>query len=225
MSAQSFLRWSGWSLLIGGVISALFAVLEYNASPPFGTEGPAWQSWLGAVGGLLIILGMPALYEVHKDKLKVWGRVGFVLLSLGLLLEQVLFNIVTAVAGNVPPLLLQNVELSSSQTIPAIPSIAPVYLLTGFPFILGVLLFLMGSVLFGIAMALGHVFPRRFGWSLAITAVLAMCASSQNIIANTISTTASALFALIFSWIGYILAFRISQRPTGETGETTAPAP
>jgi hypothetical protein len=225
MATQSFFRWSGWSLLIGGVISALFAVLEYNASPPFGSEGPVWQNWLGVVGGLLIVLGIPALYEVHKSHLKTWGRVGFVLLLLGLLLEQVIFNIVTAVAGNVPPLFLQNVELSSSQTIPPIPSIAPVYLITGFPFILGIFLFLIGAVLSGIAMAIAGVFPRWTGWSLVITAVLAVCASAQNIISNTISTVAAALFALTFCWIGYMLALQISQILAGGTGETTSPAP
>jgi hypothetical protein len=222
VSAQSFFRWSGWLLLIGGIISALFAVLEYRTSPPFGIEVPAWQEWIGAVGGLFIILGMPTLYEVHMRKLKAWGRVGFILLLLGLLLEQVLFNIVMAVAGNLPPLLFQNVQMSSSQTIPPIPSIPPVYLFVGIMFVLGVFLFLIGSVLFGIAMALARVFPRWSGWSLVITAVLAVCGSSQNIISNTISTVTAALFALTLSWIGYILAFQMSQRLASETGQTTS---
>jgi len=225
VSAQSFFRWSGWLLLIGGIITALFDVFEYQARPPFAVEVPAWQEWIGAVGGLLIILGIPALYEAHNSRLKAWGRAGFILLLLGLLLEQVLFNIVTAVAGNVPPLLLQNVEFSSSQTIPAIPSIAPVYLFTGFPFILGVFMLLIGAVLSGTAIALAGVFPRWAGWSLVITAVLAVCVSSQDVISNTISTVTAALFALTLSWIGYILAFQMSQGLAGQTGETTSSVP
>jgi hypothetical protein len=225
MSAQSFLRWSGWSLLIGGIITALFAVIEHQASPPFGVEVPAWQEWIGAVGGLLIVLGMPALYEVHMRKIKTWGRVGFILLLLGLLLEQVLFNMGMAIVGNIPPLTLDNIEMSSSQTIPPIPSISPVYLFTGFPFVLGVFLFLIGAVLSGIAMARAGVFPRWAGWALVITAVLTVCGSSQGIIFNTISTVSAALFALTLSWIGYILAFQMSQGLVGGTGQTTSSVP
>lgn len=225
MSAQSFFRWSGWLLLIGGIITALFDVFEYQARPPFAVEVPAWQEWIGAIGGLLIVLGIPALYEMHKSRLKTWGRVGFILLLLGILLEQVLFNIVTAVAGSVPPLTLQNVEMSSSQTIPPIPLIAPVYLLTGFPFLLGILLFLIGAVLFGIAMARAGVFPRWIGWSLVITAVLTVCVSSQDVISNTISTVTAALFALTLSWIGYVLAFQMSQGLANQAGGTTSSVP
>jgi hypothetical protein len=211
MSTPSLLRWSGWSLLIGGLISAPGAALAYLISSSSRVAVPVGANWLEAIGGLLLLPGIVGIYCVYTHRLKFWEKAGFVLLFTGILLEQVLFHIITAVTGNAPALLFQNVELSSAQNIPTIPTIPLVTIL----FVVGAFLLLIGAVLTGIVIASAGIFPRWCGWLLVIMAILVVCGSSQGVI----STAASTLFALTLSYIGYLLVFQIS---TSQEGSLTS---
>jgi len=85
MSTTKLIRWSGLSLMLGGIVLAV----HYLTHPP----GETWQyaldplwvpsHWLGGIAYMLIPLGLMGLYARQSEKVGLPGLIGFILTFVG----------------------------------------------------------------------------------------------------------------------------------------------
>src|SRR5437879_4240559 len=101
MSSRTLYRWSGGTLLVGGVLSLVSSILSAFLYPGNNTTPQQILSapWLFTevmlfAGLLLISMGFPGCYLRQAARAGGLGFAGFVLLWLGLLLGGVSFSVV-----------------------------------------------------------------------------------------------------------------------------------
>jgi hypothetical protein len=160
-SLAALLRWSGLGLVAGGLLMAVATALH----PSRETTATILQAEVRLVAAhvlftlssLLILLGLPGLYGAHSVRMGRLGLFGFSLAFLGTMLVAVSGNF-----GFIAPVL----AAESPATIEAINLYLPVVALNGVAFA-G---FVVGFVLFGMAMAKTATLPRFSGLLLAVGA-------------------------------------------------------
>jgi DNA-binding NarL/FixJ family response regulator len=98
MSSQTLYRWSGIVLLVGSLFGVIGSILDTVLIPGHGETAQQILSTsytidasLFLAWALLLVMGLPGLYIRQATRAGVLGFVGFVLLSLGLLLGGVAF--------------------------------------------------------------------------------------------------------------------------------------
>ena len=138
MSTRLF-RISGWFLLFGGL---LMAVTNFHLS-----MSPVAAALINLLGGVLLLLGLPALYVGQATQVRWIGLVGLIIIWLDVLIFPVLQG---GIGGLVPAL-----------TPPA------------FLYIIGPLT-IIGTLLFGIMTMRAHVFPGWLGFCLFVGYTLAI---------------------------------------------------
>jgi hypothetical protein len=160
-SLAALRRWSGLALVGGGLLLAVATALHPSQETPgtiLGAEGRLVAAHvLFTVSSLLVLLGLPGLYGVESVRMGGLGLVGFLLAFMGTML--------TAVSGNfgfIAPVL----AAERPATIDAINVYLPVVALNGVAF--GG--FVVGFILFGMAMAKTATFPRSSGLLVAVGA-------------------------------------------------------
>jgi hypothetical protein len=138
MSTRLF-RISGWFLLFGGL---LMAVTNFHLP-----MSPVVAALINLLGGVLLLLGLPALYVRQATQVRWIGLVGLIIIWLDVLIFPVLQS---GIGGLVPAL-----------TPPA------------FLYIIGPLT-IIGTLLFGIMTIRARVFPGWLGFCLFVGYILAI---------------------------------------------------
>jgi hypothetical protein len=162
-SLAALLRWSGLALVGGGLLLAVATALH----PTRETTATILQAEVRLVAAhvlftlsyLLILLGLPGLYGVESVRMGRLGLVGFLLAFMGTTLVAVSGNF-----GFLAPVL----AAESPATIDAINLYQPVVALNGVAFA-G---FVVGFVMFGLAMARIPTLTRSSGLLVAVGAPL-----------------------------------------------------
>lgn len=160
MSPVKLIRWSGLSLMLGGIAIAL----HYLTHPPGETAQytlyPLWglAHWLGGIASLLILFGLVGVYLRQSEKVGVLGVIGFVLAFAGSALDvggQVIFGAIIQpfIAAQAPEWLDPVSPFASSTKL----ALALIYL----PL-------LLGYVLLGLATLRAGIFPRLGSWLIIL---------------------------------------------------------
>jgi hypothetical protein len=160
-SLPVLLRWSGVALAAGGLLMAVATLLHPSRETPT-TIVEAEVRLVAAhvlftLSSLLVLLGLPGLYGAASVRMGRLGLVGFLAAFTGTMLIAVSGNF-----GFLAPVL----ATQSPQTIDAINRYLPEVALNGVAF--GG--FVVGFVLFGVAMAKTASFPRPSGLLVAVGA-------------------------------------------------------
>lgn len=157
----ALLRWSGLALVAGGLLLVVATALHPSRETPatiLEAEGRLVAAHvLFTLSSLLVLLGLPGLYGAESERMGRLGLVGFLLAFMG--------NTLIAVSGNfgfIAPVL----AAESPETIYAINAYLPVVALNGVAF--GG--FVVGFILFGMAMAKAATLPRSAGLLVAVGA-------------------------------------------------------
>jgi hypothetical protein len=156
---------------------------------PFLIDASLFLAW-----PLLLAMGLPGLYLRQAARVGVLGFIGFVLLSLGVLLAGVGF---ATVQLTIYPYLAQSAPklLPSGGTGP-LAGILLWWIVPG-------LLLMAGNILFGIATVRSRVFPRWTGILLIVSAVVSIMGilplsssfdNIMNLVSNVVSFVALAGF-------------------------------
>ncbi len=167
------LRLSGWLLLVGGLFMAL-TVFHLHTSPTMATL-------ILTLGGVPLILGIPALYARQAKQIGWVGLVGLVIIWLDIFI----FPVRGAIASFIPGFRL------------------PDFLLVIGP------LTLVGALMFGITTIRAHGFPAWLGWSIFVGYIIAgignFLPNNLATIAPFIADPGEWLFWLSFSGFGFVL--------------------
>src|SRR5579859_7266569 len=135
--STSLFRISGWLLLLGGL---LMAVTNFHL--PMSSVAAAL---INLLGGVLLLLGLPALYVRQASQVRWIGLVGLILIWL----DTLIFPVLQGGLGS----------LVSALTPP------------DFLYIIGPLT-IIGTLLFGIMTIRARVFPRWLGFCLFVGYIL-----------------------------------------------------
>ncbi len=204
MASPTFFRWGGLALLIGSLVFAISVVISLFVPGPLGPSGPpvVWDAWIGAIGGLILLIGLPALYTVQSKSAGMIGLLGIIGLFVAFLLLAVVLNIIPAIAfANYvqPP-----GPLPTGQPQP------PLFVLI--IILVGSVLLIAGSVLFGLATLRTRAFASWTVWALMVLSVLSTLVFFLPFaVAALLGNIATILFVLLFTWFGYNLAFQTSR--------------
>jgi hypothetical protein len=196
----ALLRWSGLALVAGGLLLAVATALHPSRETP-ATILQAEVRLVAAhvlytLSSLLILLGLPGLYGAKSVRMGRLGLVGFLLSFLGTMLIAVSGDF-----GFIAPVL----AAESPATIDAINLYLPVVALNGAAF--GG--FVVGFVLFGLAMAKTATLPRASGLLVAVGAPAQVVgfAVAQTIAPAlwTVAVLGSVALGAGLAWPGYQL--------------------
>ena len=190
MSSATVYRLSGIALLIGGTLAAIGTIGQmFNDNP----LSPFWipVSLAVAIGLLLVILGLPAVYVRQMWRARTFGLIGFILFFLacvqfgggGGLTDIVLLPWITQLA----PGALNNPPLT--------------FFLY---FLVSKLLILLGSLLFGIATLRAGILPKGSAILLLVGGVLFIVGGRIHAVPYLVYL-GELLFFLSFVWFGFAL--------------------
>jgi hypothetical protein len=168
MNRSTLLRLSGYAAIVAGPLCVLGGMLhpidgDHAHSPEaLGTDHVLGSSSL-LIGTLLLLLSLPGIYGWLAPRLGRLGLVGYVLYFVGNLLNAVPHLVLMTFASHE---LAQHPEIvSKNDMIIAAPAFETEQVITAFGFILGLLLF-------GIALVRAHGVPRPIGIAAVAGAVL-----------------------------------------------------
>jgi hypothetical protein len=180
------MRWSGWLLFIGALLSILTLLVEitYPVLPIITASG-------SMIGGLLIVVGLPATYMKQSAAMGILGRVGFLLLLLAWLVTMLGVNLTDIIV-------IATIAHPTAKSVPAL--IVNIINLTS-------LLMLIGTLIYGVLTLRARIFPTAAGW-LMISTVVVMTLSL--FLASALATLLYAIGELLltsaFARMGYALA-------------------
>jgi len=200
LSLATLLRWSGLALVAGGLLLAVASVLH----PSRETTATILQAEVRLVAAhvlftlssLLVLLGLPGLYGAESVRMGRLGLAGFLAAFTGTALVAVSGNF-----GFLAPVL----AAKSPQTIDAINAYLPVVAFNVVAFV-G---FVVGFVLFGMAMAKTATLPRASGTLVAVGAPAQVVgfALAQTVSPAlwTVTILGSVALGVGLAWPGYQL--------------------
>ena len=174
-------------LLIGGAVLLAISIFMISTKPVVNRSFSPTESLLTFLGGLLLIVSLPAMYSVQSAASRLPGLIGYVTLQVGMLF-------LVAIAA--PRLLISSFNEPIGESLTA--------------FILGIALFI-GLLVTGIAVLQAGVFPRATGiLILAATAGFFFVFFVAEFLPALAGQVGSAIFALLlglaFAWIGFSMA-------------------
>ena len=199
-SLAALRRWSGLALVAGGLLLAVATALHPSQETPatiLGAEGRLVAAHaLFTLSSLLVLLGLSGLYGTQSVRMGRLGLAGFLLAFTGTTLVAVSGNF-----GFLAPVL----AAESPATIDAINAYLPVVALNGVAF--GG--FVVGFILFGMAMAKTATFPRSCGILVAVGAPSQVLAFALAQIVSpawwTVAILGSLALGAGLGWPGYQL--------------------
>jgi hypothetical protein len=183
---------------IGAILSSLFIILIPGPEGPTGI-GSIPTNIVAVLSGLLLLVGLPALYRAQAKQMGILGLVGVVLLW------------IAAVSNLLVLTSVQLLDLTVRGVIPHPEGHGPPPAAV-IPAVLGGVLVLIGGVIVGITTIRAHVFAAAIGWVILISSVLliplAFVSGNPNGLLNTILTnTDFALFYAGLAWAGVAIGF------------------
>jgi hypothetical protein len=180
------MRWSGWVLFIGALLS--IAILLVEITVPLSLVIIAIVS---LIGGLLVAVGLPATYMKQGDAMGMLGRVGFLLLLLTWL--------VTTLGVNIEDIVVTaTIAHPSATSVPA--TIVNILNLTS-------MLMLIGTLIYGVLTLRAHIFPKAAGWLMISTViVMTLALFINNVFAPLLYAIGNILLLSGFARMGYMLA-------------------
>jgi hypothetical protein len=197
-SLAALLRWSGLALIAGGLLMVVASALH----PSRETTATILEAEVRLVAAhvcftlssLLVLLGLPGLYGAHSVRMGRLGLIGFLLAFLGTTLVAVSGNF-----GFIAPVL----AAESPATIDAINAYLPEVALNAVAFI-G---FVVGFVMFGMAMAKTATLPRSSGLLVAMGAPIQLLGFAMGQFVSralwTIGILGSVALGVGLAWPGY----------------------
>jgi hypothetical protein len=186
-------------LLVGAIGTILSFLLIFLIPGPDGLGGPESipTNVVFVISGLLLLVGLPALYRAQAKQIGILGLVGVVLLWVGMVLVLLVLSFVQildiAVPGSIPH--------------PGGDGPPPLALI---PAIVGQVLILVGGVIVGITTIRAHIFASAIGWVMTITSVLVLLTALLNntgVLGMIIADSARALVFASLAWAGATLSF------------------
>jgi hypothetical protein len=194
------IRLNGQFLLVGAIGAILSLLLIFLIPGPDGLSGPESiaTNVVAVLSGLLLLVGLPALYRAQAKQIGILGLVGVVLLWVGMVLVLLVLSFVqildVAVPGSIPH--------------PGGDGPPPLALI---PAIVGQVLILVGGVIVGITTIRSHIFASAIGWVMTITSILVLLTAPLNntgVLGMIIANSARALVFASLAWAGATLSFR-----------------
>jgi hypothetical protein len=159
--SAALLRWCGLALVPAGVLMAVATLLHPSretAATIIATEVALVAAhFLYTLAWLLVLLGLPGFYASQRRGMGQLGLAGFVAAFCGTYLIAVTGNF-----GFFAPVMAKE----APATLDAIGQYSPVVVING----LAAVLFMIGYLLFGIAMAKTATLPRLSGLLVAVGA-------------------------------------------------------
>lgn len=211
MSFSRLYRLSGIVLLIGAAASVILNLISSfgfpnsnNGYDPKVVTGTPWQlvNFLLLIAGVLVLLGIPAVYLRQARQTGILGLIGYICL---------------AVAGM---MFAVSIVLVDTLIIPWIATVAPKLAEGNGPtalfifYIVSSVFLLLGTVLLGIATLRAHIFPRASAIVLIAAGVLNLISFAPlppSLLANILGTLPVVLVNVALAWFGYVLMNERSQ--------------
>jgi len=171
MSTAKLIRWSGLSLMLGGIIGAVGLFIHPPADTAVYALYPLWvpAHLLSGIASLLIALGMVGLYARQLEKVGLAGLIGFVLTFVGITLSG---GVVIFIDVVVFPLIAARGLDWLNTPNGALRTSSAFQLTAG----LGALSLLLGLLLFAIATLLARLRPRWGAWLVILSIPLGIVA-------------------------------------------------
>ena len=169
MSTNRLIRWSGFSLILAGVLLILGNIIHPSSETPqtiIAMENRLISGhWLLTFFAVFFLLGLTGVYASHISQFGRLGLAAFVSLFFG-----TIFYAVSSDYGFNAPVLAR----LAPQSLAAINAYPPVMIMDG----LFVLLLLVGFILFGITILRSGIFPKWSGIFIIIGWPIYMIASA-----------------------------------------------
>jgi hypothetical protein len=195
LSYLNLIRWSGLSLLVAGLANALFWLLVIPLGTFVGAAAslhPLWipSQFLHTLAALLTLFGLVGLYMQQADRNRSLGLIGFVVALFGTgfyLADAVIALVVFPVAAtNAPALIAADGALNMS----------PAYIVFA-------VIYMVGYILFGIALLSKNALPRAGTLLLIVGAILANL--PPGLVPMFILIIGGVLWGIGAAWLGYTL--------------------
>jgi hypothetical protein len=146
MSSARLSRWSGMSLMLGGILSFVHYVTHPAGETAQYTLAPLWAfaHWAGGIAALLILLGLIGVYLMQSEQVGPLGLIGFLLATIGNALYaggQIIFGALMQplIAAQAPDWLERTAPFFVSGARPAL-------VVTYLPLLLGYLLLALATL-------------------------------------------------------------------------------
>lgn len=193
MWTSNLIRWGGLAALVGGVLFVVLEVLEFAlfGDQPYSAVAAtsAWiivqAAWIVAM--LLVLLGLGGLYARQVEQTGALGLVAFLMALIGTVMAVSL----EWTAAFYEPWLA---EIASPEILDAEPSGVAIV-----GYLLAIVLFTLGWLLFGLASLQARVLPRGAAVLLMVGAVLLFVILLLEIPGY------SVVFGAALAWMGYSL--------------------
>ena len=199
-------RLQGQLLLAGAIGAILASALIFLLPGPdgIGGIGSIPTNVVAVLSGLLLLVGLPALYRAQAKQMGTLGLVGVVLLW------------IAAVSNLLVLTGVQLLDLTVRGLIPHPGGEGPPPLAV-IPAVLGGVLILIGGVIVGIATIRAHVFRASIGWMILISSVLLfpmtfVGGNPNGLLGTILMNTDLALFYAGLAWAGAAISFPV--KPT-----------
>jgi hypothetical protein len=192
---SSLIRWGGLSLLVAGIANALFWLLVIPIGTFAGAAAslsPLWvpSQLLHTLAATLALFGLVGLYARLGDQIRRLELTGFVLALFGTgfyLADAVLALVVFPIAAtSAPSLIAADGALNMS----------PAYTVFGVTFV-------VGYILFGIALLRASALPRVATLLLIVGAILANL--PPGLVPMLILIAGGVVWGIGATWLGYVL--------------------
>lgn len=183
MSPTTLYRGGGTAAVIGCILMVIgalgvTAVVDRHSM----LLASSWFVW--AIGAMLVLLGLPAIYAHGADKAGILGLVGFVAMSLYFFIHGIFLGLIHGLV--LPVLATTAPDLTRPKAV-------------GLTVFVGALLVLVGSISFGIATARGGVYPRTAG---ALVAAGGLIMFVGHPVLHGVEVAGFVLFMAGLGWLG-----------------------
>jgi hypothetical protein len=197
VTTPKLIRWAGLSAMVAGII---FTAVQ-PAHPPFNTSTFMIITSLRASMPIFALLGITGLYARQVEETGWKGLAGYLLLTIYFavqmcisFIEPVVLPLLTTIA---PAFVESALQLSRGTGSPTnLGSLTTVYSLVS-------ILFVLGSLLFGIAMFRARILPRGAAALLAISGPLA--GTMFTLLPYQLVQLTSIPIGAVMVWLGYAL--------------------
>ena len=206
MTNSQLLRFGGLGLFVGALAFVVHVVLRSmitaGVDPAMSAKGSLWVpvNALGAAGAALVLLGLPAVYACVAGRAGQPGPVGVALIAVAWMFFGVFLSLYGAL---VVPWLADQAPSLVAASAPT-----PVGVVVGFA--VGLLAWLVGTVLLAIPFVGGRLRPRWVGYVLSLSAlwvvvgtfVIAPGGPASNLAVNLLSNLGPVLLLVGLGYLG-----------------------